>query len=331
MYSLRQRARQRVHDELIKATTRKLVEPSYTYKRLELARIRGQMRSLGIKEPVFEVNAKDDAHAWATRLGLRTPRLLGTFAGPTDVPWGTLPDLVVVKPVRGSTSHGVYLLARRGNSWKDIRTGELLPVRQITNSLQALAGRDEISSAVLVEELVSDPRRPGLPPIDYKITTFFGQVGWIEVKVTGPDIAAPHGNWRNFDANWNDLGSVMGDPMDRSLGVPAHADALLDTARLVSASVPRPFLRVDLYEDELGPVFGEITPDPGGNPHILPEVDRMLGRMWEDAETRLKIRAVRAGQLSPAVETLPEAQLGLAAPVLSEQGVRRNSSRSSGW
>ena len=80
-------------------------------------------------------------------------------------------------------------------------------------------------------------------------------------------------------------------------------------SRANSSAVPRGLLRVDLFEDEDGPVLGEVTPEPGGLVIVRSDVDRMLGQQWEDAEARLRVRFARAGQLSPGLAPQAEASL----------------------
>lgn len=64
----------------------------------------------------------------------------------------------------------------------------------------------------------------------------------------------------------------------------AGHQAFREAASKVARHVPTPFVRVDLYEAQDGPVFGEITPIPaGGTSQFVPEWDERLGRLWDRA------------------------------------------------
>ncbi|CAA9427899.1 MAG: hypothetical protein AVDCRST_MAG35-2409 [uncultured Quadrisphaera sp.] len=287
--------------------------PSFAYKDEEARRVRRTGHELGVRHPVWSVNDKDDAHAWARRLGLRVPRLLGEHPDVTEVRWADLPDRAVLKPVKGAASRGVLLLERTGDRWRDLHAGEVVTTEELTGRHRALADAGTISREVIVEELVQDPQRPGMPPVDWKVHCFFGHVGLVLAKSSrrrpeGP----PAVGWRLFDDGWNDLGAAVGGhPVDEGIRPPVHAEELLRVARLVSAAVPRAFLRVDLYDGADGVVFGEITPEPGNRHLFRRDVDRRMGELWEEAEARLLLRCTAAGALEPADGPLPESAVAL--------------------
>ncbi|MEJ5866173.1 ATP-grasp fold amidoligase family protein [Pseudokineococcus sp. 5B2Z-1] len=256
-----------------------------------------------MRDPVFDVNSKTDSAAWADRMGVRRPAVHARVPRAQDLPWAELPERFVVKPVHGAASRGVHLLERRGAALVDVRDGASLTEDAVVERLSGLAADGLVSAETLVEELVLDPLFPGAAPADWKFTTFFGDVGLIEGKVGtsgGP-------RWRAFDDAWRPVGPgyAFNRSWDESIRPPLHADDLLTLARRISAAVPRPFVRVDLYDSLEGPVFGEITPEPGGPGAYRPDLDRRLGEAWEAAEGRLLARAARAGWLDPADHPLP--------------------------
>jgi hypothetical protein len=301
-------------------------EPSYTYKNAEMRRVRRLGLALGHEEPVWSVNDKDSAHAWADQLGIRRPALIGRYDDVRQVPWEALPDSCVLKPTHGAHSRGVHLLARAGSAWTELVSHRTLTSAQVAADVTALADAGEVSRAVLVEELVQDPQRPGGPPVDWKVFTFYGRVGVISAKVTHLDpVTGPRVRWKLFDEDFADLGrAATQHQLDPSIPPPQHAEQLLDMARRISLAVPRPHLRVDLYDGQDGPVFGEITPEPGGSHVWRRDLDRALGRLWEDAEARLRVQVALAGLYDPAVHlppsTSPEAvPTRGAAPVREER------------
>ena len=293
----------------LRSSAHRLQGPSFIYKQLEAIRLRKSMRELGCKDPAFEIDAKDDAHVWADALGVRTPQLLGRFEDVHQIDWIAAPEKFVLKPTKGSASTGVYLLSRRDKRWWNAVTQCSLSHADIVRDIESLAQSHQMSASLIMEELIEDPRCPGGQPIDYKVGMFFGRVGLIEAKAHRVDAQGRvRAGWRNFDPSWRDIGNVYAEfDLDQTVPPPIHREELLDIARRVSASIPRPYLRVDLLDDEKGPILGEVTPEPGGEYLPHPRMDRLLGRYWEDAEARLSVRAARAGSLHPTDEPIGEA------------------------
>lgn len=306
-----QRARDRAIREFRRLRSHDLRAPSYTYKRLEAARVLGLMKEFDCPDPVFSINGKDKTHEWARGLGVRVPELVGTYLDIGDLPWDELPDRFVLKPFRGSTSRGVFVLQKMDGGWQDLQSGQAVARRDVERAYLDLVATNAISAAVLVERMIVDPRFPGFPPIDYKVYTFFGRVGLIAAKSHGWDgQGGSRSAFRVFDPEWRDLGAAFaGVPLDRTIPAPVRGAELLELASLISAAVPRAALRVDLFEDADGVVLGEITPEPGGPVLLRADVDRALGLLWEEAEARLRVRFARAGQIAPTLEPQPEALL----------------------
>lgn len=298
MPTVPQRLRRRIVHECRRAWTRQLHTPSFAYKSREMQRIRAGMRELGMKDPAYLVDAKDDAHAWAEVMGFRTPRVYATVPHVGAVDWDRLGDEVVLKPARGTSGVGVHLLRRDGARWRELGSRRSLSSDEVVDGYRLLEERGVVSREILLEELVTDPAYPDDPPVDYKVMTFYGVVGLIEAKRCRP--GSERDSWKVFDASWRSLRNPFNDYLtDESISPPAHADGILDLASRVSRAVPRPYLRIDLYEDRDGPLLGEVTPEPGGDIDVRRDVDVHLGRLWEEAEGRLRVRFARDGVLTP--------------------------------
>lgn len=283
--------------------------PSYLDK-LEAARRTSRIAGeLGTREPVWDINDKLAAYHWVDQLGVRRPAVHGEFPDIGAVDWSSLPPRCVIKPVSGAGSLGVQLLERRGSAWQELRTARAVTPAQVCAAVRRLAEEKKVSERVIVEELVSDPQHPGAAPVDWKFYTFFGHVSIVQARAHAPGSDGQRRvDVKIFDSSWRDLGSdsYLGSAYDDSVPPPRDGAALRSMAARISAAVPRAFLRVDLYEDEEGPVFGEITPYPGGGQRFRRDIDRMLGSCWEEAEARLLVRGARAGVLTPATVELPE-------------------------
>lgn len=72
---------------------------------------------------------------------------------------------------------------------------------------------------------------------------------------------------------------------------PQFPEDLIELAETYATATGVDFVRVDLYEDDRGPVFGEITPHPSAgyihDNYLGRELDRYFGDMLERAEVRL--------------------------------------------
>lgn len=286
-------------------------QPSFNYKVLEASRTRRRLRAYGHKDPAFLVDAKDDAHAWLEQLGVRRPALLGAVEHPGLIDWDGLPSRVVVKPSRGTATAGIYLLVRDEGGCREIVRGVAITPEEVVEELTGLFEQGIVDGPVLLEELVHDSRTEDGSPIDYKVHTFFGRVGLIEGKRRSAGVdGTVVSSFCIYDETWTQLGNVFLDARyDSGIPPPRDPGRLLELARHVSSAIPRPYLRVDLLEDDDGPLVGEVTPEPGGNTMLPRRLERQLGELWEDAEVRLRARAARAGWLDPVTRPLPEASL----------------------
>lgn len=282
--------------------------PSFVSKLAAAERVSRAATRLGTPDPVWTVNDKTDAYAWMDGLGVRRPATLGEYPDVDAVDWGSLPDRFVIKPVRGAGASGVHLLERRPEGWCELRRGRAVTLEEVSTTLRELAAAGSTSEELIAEQMVTDSRDLEHPPVDYKVYTFFGKAAltFARAPKTSSD-GVRQTRVKGFDTSWADLGAdvVPGFP-DPAIPPPRHGAALLAMAERVSAAVPRPFLRVDLYDDDDGPMFGEITPFPGGPTRYRRDIDRFLGECWEDAEARLLVRAAKAGVLDPATGQQPD-------------------------
>lgn len=116
-------------------------------------------------------------------------------------------------------------------------------------------------------------------PCDYKIYCFNGKPAYILV-CEGRETGWP--SFYFFDTDWN-FCRITRDgkkaPADFSRSRPASLDRMLACAE--SLAEPFPYVRIDFYEHEGRPIFGEMTftPSAGLDERRLPETDAMFGDM----------------------------------------------------
>jgi len=123
-------------------------------------------------------------------------------------------------------------------------------------------------------------------PIDYKFYVFGGQATHVQVHVG----RARHHRWVLYDRDFRQLVSVKDAPAaPRSLG------AMLAAAEELAAG--NEFLRVDFYEIDGKPRFGEfcLYPGSGLDPFAADWIDFELGALWHRARRDDKPETIVGG------------------------------------
>lgn len=208
----------------------------------------------------------------AERLGRQwiTPTL---FAGPKlpAAQQRTWPAPYVIK-VNHRSGGNFFIDGRSEPDWKHIE-------REVGRWLKEPHGKPlgewayaPIKPQVLVEPFIGD----GTPPPDFKFFTFAGRVRFVQVHT---DRFSEH-KARFYDPSWTPLPYRMKWPLsDQPMPPPSSLAAMISGVERLTAGIP--FVRVDLYEIDGSPRFGEFTfyPD-SGLVEMDPELDRLLGDFW---------------------------------------------------
>jgi hypothetical protein len=131
----------------------------------------------------------------------------------------------------------------------------------------------QVPPRILVEPLIAEPDHL----LDYKFYVFGGRVALVQV-----DLGRHTGHSRAFyDRDWQRRqATYIYPPHAGAVPKPPHLEEMIRAAETIGAGWS--FVRVDLYDLESGPRFGEVTFYPeGGRSEIRPrEVDLELGRLW---------------------------------------------------
>ncbi|WP_379923444.1 ATP-grasp fold amidoligase family protein [Erythrobacter sp. R86502] len=112
-------------------------------------------------------------------------------------------------------------------------------------------------------------------PVDYKIYVFGGVAAFIQVHV---DRVKNH-RWVLYDRRWNQISKFDEAPVT----APTSLDRMVANAERIAS--PFDFARVDFYEIDGMPKFGEVTFYPGsGLDRFDPEeLDALIGSRWAEA------------------------------------------------
>lgn len=129
-------------------------------------------------------------------------------------------------------------------------------------------GYRAIPRGLLIEPFIG---RDGVLPLDYKFYVFGGRVEFIQVHL---DREHDH-RWIVLTRDWRPIAS--GNVIPKR---PAQLTTMIAGAETLGAGFD--FVRVDLYEVEGQPRFGEMSfyPGSGLDPFDPPELDIEMGRLW---------------------------------------------------
>jgi len=201
-------------------------------------------------------------------------------------------DSIVIKPVHATNAWGVATLVRVDERrWRDVSTGEVLDYGEWLEALNSPMQKYGFPDKWQLEELLLPPGGGREPLIDYKFYAFRGEVGLV-LQASG------RGEQRRYkwcDAGWATVETGKYESrIDPTMPGPEDPGALMKAARAISARIPIPFCRIDMYETSSGLYVGELTPEPGGYHEFRPSVDEMFGVMYEQAEARIAIEKPQA-------------------------------------
>ncbi len=132
----------------------------------------------------------------------------------------------------------------------------------------------EIEPGLLVEPMIGD----GVTlPLDYKLFVFGGRVEFVQVHL---DRERQH-RWWVFDRQWRPLS-----PDAPRVPPPVALGAMIEGAETLARGFD--FVRVDLYEVDARPLFGEMTFYPGSGLEAIdpPGLDATMGALWLRALSR---------------------------------------------
>jgi hypothetical protein len=132
-----------------------------------------------------------------------------------------------------------------------------------------------IEPQILVEPFIRLDRRL---PVDYKFWTFLGRVAFINV-ITNREAGM---RFTLFDRDWQRIAADMSYDVDANeIPPPVSLAAMIRAAEILADDFS--FVRVDFYEIDGRPLFGEMTFYPGAGLDAFhpPEFDRHVLGLWQ--------------------------------------------------
>ena len=218
------------------------------------------------------------------------PAILGEWNSIKNIDFAILPTKFVLKPQDGASNNGVFLIEKRKKLFFDyMRNKEFSEEQFIAEYYDELSRFKSINEPVMIEECLNDENPNNKIPFDYKFYCFFGQVIAIMQRNVNGGRQPTDWRYKYYDSNWNNLGIIHKSvTYDNDLKPPKHAAELIAVAERISAWIPIPFVRIDLYSTDKGVAFGEFTFHPGTYKNYTLEWDQKLGQAYEDSERRIK-------------------------------------------
>jgi hypothetical protein len=136
----------------------------------------------------------------------------------------------------------------------------------------------DVPAGLLIEPYIG---RGEALPIDYKLFVFGGRAAFVRVHLGR---AASH-RWIVMDRNWVRASPLTCDPDPVR---PSTLDRLIAGAERLAHG--HQFLRIDCYEVEGKPLFGEVTVYPGSGllPVVPATLDQHMGALWRQAREELR-------------------------------------------
>ena len=208
-------------------------------------------------------------------LGFSIPQVLCRLPHAEALRDVTLPGSFVMKPERGHSSRGVFVMRDGINQF----SGE-----RMERDTLAKRAAEASTGAYLVEELLTNfDGNPGIP-YDYKFFCFGPKVVAIQVidrnggqngKMTrswslGPD-------WRPLPFHLHLSGRSDCGPAP----IPPFAGEMVAMASTIGAKIGV-FMRIDLFATTRGPVFGEF--EPFSHRNFTSQANVWLGSFWKGRE-----------------------------------------------
>ena len=194
---------------------------------------------------------------------------------PAEAPW---PMPLMVKPNHGC---GQYLVVREATGWQRARAQTSAWVARRYGAMLGEWPYRSAEPGLIVEPFLVTPEPL---PLDYKIYVFGGRAAMVQLH---EGRGGANHRWSQFDLNWR--------PLSRQTScrpAPGSLPAMLAAAERLGAG--HDFLRVDFYEVDGRPLFGEFALFPGSglDPFDPVALDDWLGELWR-AQVSLEARGPR--------------------------------------
>ena len=185
----------------------------------------------------------------------------------------SLPGQFTIKPNLGHSSRNIFLMSN-GYNFFDSRYYSNDELK--TKVVEYFKDKSEVK--ILIEEFLTDPEGKYGVTWDYKFYTFNGNVALVQVNEKDEETK----KISYYKSNWKPLrrklisNEVTGEPLPK----PAHFDQMLEDVKKLSRQYEI-FARIDYYDTNRGPVFGEFTPTPRRGKDFTSYASKVFIKYWD--------------------------------------------------
>jgi hypothetical protein len=220
-----------------------------------------------------KLSNKWNSREFALMHGFRVPDLYWSGSDPGRIPFDSLPEHYVVRPVVGHSRRGVYVMANGVNLLDgQTYTPDQLSVA-IRRGLRPLTRR-----RVLVEEFIRSESGDYSLPDEYKFYAFRSQLaGVLYIRRAEPARSL------YFTENWERLPALHPAypwPETEPLPEPPRCFEELRSCAAALGRAYETFVRVDLYASDRGCIFGEFTATPAKGLGFTDFCNERFERYW---------------------------------------------------
>jgi hypothetical protein len=200
--------------------------------------------------------------------------LYGVYQSPNDIDYSNLPASFILKTTNGCANN----ILVEDKSRLNINNANKLLCKWLKFPYGEISGQlhySKIKPQIIAEKLLKQDASSNAPLIDYKFYCFNGEP--IYLYVISERIFNTHEYKRmTYDMNWNAHPEffIKNTPL-KYMDKPASFEKMIEYAKCLSQ--PFPFVRVDFYEIEGQPVFGEMTFALGADTGYTKETQKNLG------------------------------------------------------
>lgn len=237
---------------------------SYEYRNGEIG---------GFKLP-YQISSKVNTYSIGAALGIKTP-LIESNLKLLDI---ELSDNLVIKPIDGNQSNGVFLIYNE-NKIFDVNEGVYLKgYNNFLERADTYRREKKYRNLWIVEKLLSHNNEMAR---DIKFYCFYGKALLALESVRGSSKVL---------RNWHDRsGDIVETGRYKNLNFKSSGikHDLFKLAETLSLNVPTPFMRIDFLIADDGAYIGEFTPIPFGYWEFNVYYDRLLGYELYAARNRL--------------------------------------------
>lgn len=196
-----------------------------------------------------------------------------------------MPESCVVKTANSGGGESVFVVNKKESG----TAADIYPklLEAINDNYGLRTGQPHyigIKPRVIVEKLIVNDKAPDMPPNDYKFLCINGEP--VLVNAIGDRDLHTHNMLDQFfDLDWNPLGDNT-TKSKKKVTRPECLDEMVAVARRLAE--PFPFVRVDFYESEGRPIFGELTFTPGFDTFIGEYGEKVmkLGQMLDISKVK---------------------------------------------